>query len=308
MALVKRWGPTALALAACLLALLSFEWRQVASILAGLPVMGLLLIMSGVTLAVFLIGALRWIAVTRMVWSAAVIRDVYLYMAVVMGVSMVTPMQLGEVLKVKFARDSGLPLGNSIVNLALERVIDVAAIAAMTAYGLSYSKWGSVLFSSAATIAVLAAGMCAPALLQWLADRFALTHLGGHLRVIAGEALPLSTLAVMLACTVAKWGLTLLAWMVLVRAVGIPLTFSQGMLLVGAVTAISILSMVPAGIGVQEMSTRGLLVVMGADPVQAESAAILLRVFTPVMVILALAHVPFLNWEPKALARPPSRG
>lgn len=294
MKLTKRWWPVALALFACAYALNHFDWRSVGDALPRVPVIPLLAETSILALAVFTACALRWVAVNGMPWRLSEVRGVYVYVSVVIGASIATPLQLGEILKLKFARDAGLPLGSSVVNLALERIIDLSAIAGMTIGGLAYAEFGSVLVAIAAMAIPFAAGLAMPRFVHWASARFAHTWIGARLTAVSGDPLPANALMIIALCTVAKWALTLIAWTAIAGAVGVWLTFPQGMLLVGLVTMVSLLSMIPAGIGVQEVSVRAILIAMKFDPIQAETAAILLRIFTPVVVVLGLAHLPFL--------------
>jgi uncharacterized membrane protein YbhN (UPF0104 family) len=304
--LAKRLWPAALALVACAYGLRQFDWRSVGDALAGLPLAQILLETAAIALAVFLACALRWIAVNKLPWRLPTIVAVYLYMSVVIGASMATPMQLGEVLKVKFAHDSGLPLGSSVANLGYERIIDLGAISAMAVGGLVFAARHSIVLATVATSVTLAAGVIVQPVLYWGVARFADSRTGERLRRVAGEPLQLSSLALVALFTIVKWGLTLLVWMLLTRAVGVRLDIGQSMLVVGSVTALTILSMVPAGIGVQEVSVRSIMITMGVEPAQAEAAAIVLRILTPVMIILGVLHLPFIKQRQKPIVGTPS--
>ncbi|WP_326491528.1 lysylphosphatidylglycerol synthase transmembrane domain-containing protein [Neorhizobium galegae] len=290
----RRSWPIAIAVAACSFALYQFDWRKMAVILPTVPVGWLLCMMSIVTILVFAVCAARWIAISRLPWISPVIGRVYCYVAFVIGASIVTPLQLGEVLKVKFAHESGINIGNSTFNVALERILDLATIAAMGVSGLIYVRSGSAFLSLLALILMFSVGLAIPLALQAYVRRLADTSLGQRMKVISGRPIPTSRLAIFGVTTILKWGLTLAAWLLILSAVDVNLTIGQGSLLVGSVTAISILSMIPGGLGVQEISVRAILVGMNVEPGHAEAAAIVLRLFTPVMVVLGLAHLPFL--------------
>ncbi len=180
MKLDNRWWAIVVALLACGYALERFDWRKVGDTLAGISLLPLIIETSAVTLAIFAACTLRWIAISGLPWRGTVIRDVYIYIAVVIGTSAATPMQLGEMLKIKFARDSGLPFGSAVVSLALERLIDLAAIGGMAVGGLAYVIFGSLALTLATVAVSLAAGLAAPALLQWVVARFAHMRLGGE--------------------------------------------------------------------------------------------------------------------------------
>jgi uncharacterized membrane protein YbhN (UPF0104 family) len=292
----------------CAFVLASFDWASILVQLGGINLWPLLGAMGAITLAVFLTCALRWMAINQLPWRCRTVANVYVYVSVVIGAAIATPMQLGEILKVRFARDAGLPFGRSAVNLALERVIDLAAITGMLAGGLVFGATASSGLASLAVLGIFLAGMCAPAVLQGCARRFGARPWGERLASLAGEPLPALRLAVVALTTLVKWGLTLLVWMLAITTVGLPVSFWQSMLLVGGVTGLSIISLVPGGIGVQEVSVRALLVMLGHDPLQSEAAALVLRLFTPVMAGLGLAHIPLLSRKRATSDKVPSHG
>jgi uncharacterized membrane protein YbhN (UPF0104 family) len=74
----------------------------------------------------------------------------------------------------------------------------------------------------------------------------------------------------------------------------------EAMLLIGAVTTASIVSAVPAGLGVQELSARALLATMGHSATQAETGALALRLLLPLMLAIGFAHMPLL-WRKRGL-------
>lgn len=292
--LLRRYWPIAFGLVACALALHQFDWASMATILPSVPVGWLLVVMSSLTMVVFVVCACRWVAISQLPWSLAVFPRVYCYTAFVIGASIVTPLQMGELLKVRFAQESGLKIGNSAVNVALERIVDLATIAGMGLAGLVFVKTGSGFLSLVAMLVVFAAGMATPTVLHLVVDRLSDSPFATRIRSFAGETLPASRLAALGVTTALKWALTLLAWILILQAVNVHLSIPQGALLVGSVTAISILSMIPGGIGIQELSVRAILLGMGVEPANAEAAAMVLRLFTVVMIALGLAHLPFL--------------
>ncbi|MCA2371565.1 flippase-like domain-containing protein [Agrobacterium genomosp. 3 str. CIP 111-78] len=289
---VRRLWPVLVALIACSVVLYQFDWRNMLVLLPTLPVGWLLLVMASGTILVFATSAARWIAINQLSWEARTIKRVYCYVALAMAASLVTPFQLGELLKIRFAQESGLKLGNSAVNLALERIADLFTICALGVAGLIYIQTGFFSLAIATLFSITLFGIFTPLMLQgfiaWLGD----TSFGSRLKSLAGPPLPLRNLVLVGVMTFLKWGLTLALWMLIIRLANVDISFWQGSFLLGAVAAISILSMIPGGIGVQEFSVRTMLVGMGIEPLHAETAAIVLRFLTPVMVLIAAAHLP----------------
>ncbi|SMD14562.1 lysylphosphatidylglycerol synthase domain-containing protein [Rhizobium sp. RU36D] len=292
---IWRYWPALLAVACCWLAYYQFNWNDILPRLPLLPIGSLLLVMSVTTILVFVCGALRWIAVSQLPWRLDVVGPVYCYVAFAQGISIVTPFQLGELVKIKFAQSAGLKMGSSAINVASERLLDVFTMLAMGMAGLVYLQTGLAWFSTATLLAIALMGLATPQLLKllvaWLGDR----SFGRRLQPFSGPALPLANLLTLGLLTFIKWGATLASWLLIFHLVDVNLNVWQGCFLVGASTAIMLMSMVPGGIGVLEVSIRALLIGIGIDDLHAETAAIALRLFTPVMLLIGLAHLPFLQ-------------
>jgi uncharacterized membrane protein YbhN (UPF0104 family) len=289
---VRRLWPVLVALIACSVVLYQFDWRNMLVLLPTLPVGWLLLVMTSGTILVFATSAARWIVVNQLPWEARTIKRVYCYVALAMAASLVTPFQLGELLKIRFAQESGLKLGHTAVNLALERIADLFAICALGVSGLIYIQTRLFFVALAALFSIMLFSILTPRMLQGFIAWLGATSFGDRLRYLAGPPLPLRNLVIVGVMTFLKWGLTLALWMLIIKLANVDISFWQGSFLLGAVTAISILSMIPGGIGVQEFSVRAMLVGMGIEPLHAETAAIVLRLLTPVMVLIAAAHLP----------------
>jgi len=297
---VRRLWPVLVALIACSVVFYQFDWRNMVVLLPTLPIGWLLLVMASGTILVFATSAARWIAINQLQWQSQTMKRVYCYVALAMAASLVTPFQLGELLKLKFAQESGLKLGNSAVNLALERIVDLFTIFALGVAGLIYIQTGLYGVATATLFSIALFGIFTPRLLQgfiaWLGD----TSFGDRLKSLVGPPLPFRSLMIVGVTTFLKWGLTLALWVLIIKLANVDINFWQGSFLLGGVAAISILSMIPGGIGVQEFSVRAMLVGMGIEPLHAETAAIVLRLLTPVMVLIAAAHLPLFYKKPQS--------
>jgi uncharacterized membrane protein YbhN (UPF0104 family) len=302
--LLLRWLVPTISLSAVVYALFVFNWRELKSALIGLPYGGILSITVVATLLVFIVCALRWCAINRLPWRTDTLWQVYVYSSLVIGTAMATPFQLGDLLKVKMAQASGLALGRSTVNLVIERIFDICAMLALALSGLVYRGTASSMLAALTGFGILLAPMVALSGIQLIGKNLKQnSRLVVRLREAIGPPLPLVTRLQVSVLTVLKWALTAWAWIEILRCVGVNLSLLDGFFLVGTVTALSLASMAPAGLGVQEISTRAILISMGFDPVQADIAAIVLRIFTPVMIVLGLAHAVFLGKKMRPQAK-----
>ena len=273
MARLKQYLPIALAFVACLAALAMFDWTGAWSVLSNLDIGLVLLIEAALVLLVFAVCAVRWVAVACLPATFATLSMVYAYVSVSIAVAMATPMQAGELIKVKFARASGLPLAVSAINIVVERALDIAALGALAMLGLVLRLVGSPSLAILAGLAVMAAGAGIPGFVTWLARRYGKTERGRRAG-LTELAIPPGRLAVAVSATAVKWLLTAYAWHIIIVAVGIEISFAQSALVVSMTTFVTLASLVPSGIGVQELSVRAALVLLGADPIKAEAAAL----------------------------------
>ncbi|MGG5818207.1 lysylphosphatidylglycerol synthase domain-containing protein [Falsiroseomonas sp. HW251] len=285
--LARAW-PVLVGAAALGWVALTFDWGQAGAALARIRPWPLLPEVFLLSLAVYAACAVRWMAISRLPWRARTMASVHAYVTVTIALGIATPMQLGEALKVKYARDAGLPLGASAVNLVQERLLDLAAIAAMAAAGLLHGLTGSAALALAALLLPVPVALLPRLGRRWIAR-------SPRLLAWTGPPLPAPAVGAVLAATVAKWGLTLATWLALLAAVDVVPGPWQGMLLLGAVAGAGIVSMVPAGLGVQEVSAMALLAAMGYPAEAAEAGALALRLLLPVMLVIGVLHLPLLR-------------
>lgn len=285
--LVRAW-PVLVGAAAVGWVLLTFDWAEAGAALARIRPWPLVPELFLLSLGVYAACTARWMAISRLPWRARTLVGVHGYVTVTIAIGIATPMQIGEALKVKYARDAGLPLGASAVNLVQERLIDLAAVAAMAAAGLLHWLTGSAALAMTALLLPLPVALLPRLARRWIAR-------SPRLLAWTGAPLPAPAVAAVLAATAVKWGLTLATWLALLAAVDVAPGVWQAMLLLGGVAVAGIVSMVPAGLGVQEASAMAFLAAMGYSPEAAQAGALALRLLLPVMLLIGVLHLPLLR-------------
>ena len=251
----------------------------------------ILLYLPLLMLAVWVLRALRWGVVLR---SAGVSIDplrIYLSTATSLGLAAVTPAQSGEMLKIKHAADaSKLGLYGGIGGFAAERFYDASVLLMLTILAalvtMKSAAQNFTLVALAVTGVALAGALVlntipAGRLPAWLVE-----VLNGFKASTSRPAVAIGLAALTAAC----WLLTAVSWQVAMSAVGVDVTLAAAMAIVGIVMFAILASMVPAGIGVSELTISGLLVLLGFAPEQALSAALILRVLGLWAVVLGLIH------------------
>lgn len=282
----RRW-PLLLGVAACALALLLFDWGAVARAALGFD-LGAFLLLAVPASLVFLLGqSLRWVAAAGLSFAPRAFWRAHAETALAVATASLTPFQAGEALKLKLARDAtGAPWARLGAAFALERFTDLAALLAMAALGFGLTGSRAAL----ALLVLLAGAAAAPFALRCLAALPLPARAAAALAPLRGFRLSRWRLLGFVGGTALKWAAVVAMWQAVFTSLGIaigPLECAGVMAVVAlAVTA----SLVPGGLGVAELTARALLILLGVAPGQAEAGAVLLRLLTPLLVALGLAH------------------
>ncbi len=293
---LSRTWPWAVAFVAVSYAGWSFDWAAVGPAIARIPAWRFALVEGVLTSGVFAVCAGRWMAVTNLAPRASVFLQVCAYTSLAIVVGQVTPMQLGEALKIKFAQKSGLAIRRSAVSLLMERLVDLAVIADLALVGLLRRYDAGIVLIGVAVLIPLAAVFGVPAASRWIRGRF--LRLGPAAWLGApGEQLSATRLVILIGLTVVKWVIVALLWQFALRCVGCWIDLADCMLTVATVSVISLLSMVPGGLGVQELSLKTILVSLGTAPDVAEAGSIAIRLLMPLMIVLGLLQLPGFMWR-----------
>ena len=286
-----RLWPWGLAAAALVYAGWSYDWRAVWPVLARIPVLTFVASGTALILVLFLALALRWISVAGLPLRDGRFLQVYIYTTVAVAIGQNTPMQIGEALKVRFARRSGLSPGHSAFSLVIERIVDLIVVGDLAVIGLVRRQTGSLEWLSAAAIVPLGALFCLLVnlwRLDSLLSRWTRTARLGD----AASSLTAFRVGALLALTGLKWLVVAVLWQWTLSFAGCGLGLTDAMLTVSTVSVVSVLSMVPGGLGVQDLSLKTMLVTLGIAPDAAEAGSITVRLLTPMMILIGLLHLP----------------
>jgi uncharacterized membrane protein YbhN (UPF0104 family) len=276
--------------AACSLYLYAhFDWASSMSIFLAADLRWLVGGGTVCYLAYISVRALRWQIMIRAKGSTSRFVVAYFVIAITQGLAMVTPGQLGEVLKVELTKRHG-DLGRLMGAGAFmtERLIDMIILGAAAIVGLAV--YGPVMRAHewiAAVTAVSVAGLCVVGLV--LFSRTSARATG--LRAKLAEASPLPSMLVKVSLiSLVSWMFVALAWLMALRSIGIGLDIMQCFWLLAVIAITQFASLIPGGVGAADLATVELLKLWGNDPNQALAGAIALRVLGLLMVGIALLH------------------
>ncbi len=280
--------PIAIGVAACLGTLFIFDWRSIGATLSAFDYARFILLGIPISMAVLVTRTIRWTAVAGMSFAPLALWRTHLQTALSIAAAALTPLQLGEALKLKLARDSGAGGWHKLTAaFAMERIADMAAILTLAAIGL---RGGQAIWLAPAAI-VMALGFCiVPFALRIAATLFKHGFLGRMFAPFSDFELSATRLLLVGFGTAGKWFSVVALWQLAIACSGVTLTFAQCASLVAGVTISVAASMVPVGLGVAELSARQGMIWMGIAPSAAEAGAIALRLISPLIIGLGLLH------------------
>ena len=275
VALTFQWGPIALAL------------KQVNPI--HLTCYGGLSIML-----YWIIRALRWHLLLKRTDTIVPFFDIYMCTAVSLSFSIFTPLQSGEMLKVELLRKYGMiqrspGYGSFLVERALDlaTVLTIAGISLLTALNDILPDRSYAFYLIAASISFGILGIYILYKLRFT-SRGRVQQLLDHMKQCIRNV-PKLILVTVITCV--SWASVAFSWYILLYCGSVPLDFFKTLALMSTVTLISILSLIPGGLGVSEAGTSQVLIWLGFAPTAAQTGTLLLRSYSIIAIALGFAHL-----------------
>jgi uncharacterized membrane protein YbhN (UPF0104 family) len=266
-----------------------FRWREAFAILLKADFVKLAVLIALSHFAYIVVRAWRWRAAVRNVIPGVSLLDCYWITAITVSLSVVTPGQLGEVLKIELMRRSGLGRLPGAGAFALERLLDLIVVSGMAAAGILLGRFSKSYrgVQAGAVVLIIFAFACLYILLRF--------DPGGRISVWLPKLRRASTSpknwVVMGLLTVLSWALVGVGWSLALGGVQIHLALPEVLMLVSLVTVGYLLSFVPGGLGVSEVITTAILTNMGFATVTAQAGALVLRAYTVLIFLFGSAHL-----------------
>lgn len=283
------WGFAGIVLAASVAYIAStFEWHAAFGVLRHADPVWFFLGGGYAIVAYWGVRALRWRYLMREMGVPASFLDLYLCSSVALSLSVFTPLQSGEALKVellkRYGRVARLPGYGAF---ALERAADLYVVASI----------GIVVLASAAaptayTLAIAGLLIFAPVAGYMVLHNLRLPgRIGQFLTVLQSGVRTPSMVLVLLLSTCASWSLVALGWYACLMSISIHLGFFDMLALLAVVTLTSIASLIPGGLGVAEASVATSLIHLGVAAPLAQAGALCLRGYSLLVILLGVAHL-----------------
>jgi uncharacterized membrane protein YbhN (UPF0104 family) len=269
----------------------TFEWGKLAQVLRSVNLAFLVVAGGASIIAYWALRTLRWHILLRRTDTHVPFLDLYMCTAVALSFAIVTPLQSGEMLKIELLRKYGM-IGRfpGYGSFLVERAFDMAVLMAMACLSLlttvdilpnrnyAYGILGCV------AVACLAGLIMLPRLRL----RGRPQQLVETMRQCVGNV---PTLIMVTAITCVSWACVAFSWQVFLYSGGIHVSFAKAVALMSIVALISILSLIPGGLGVSEVGTSQMLMHFGFAPAVAQAGSLVLRCYSLVAIALGAGHL-----------------
>jgi uncharacterized membrane protein YbhN (UPF0104 family) len=271
-----------------------FNWAQIFVVLRTAD---LRLFFVGSFICIFAfwsLRALRWSLLLKTVNAqGGNFLQLYLCTACCLALSTITPAQSGEALKVELLRKiSGLQRIKGYGCFAVERALDLLSVFQLTLAAM-FLGVGPELGLSISFLAIAFVLICAALLaVAWMASRIGPWKM--RIRVMMGTLVGSpGRLFFAWLLSMAGWVVVVASWGLCLASVGIYVSVDQLLFLTTAITVINVLSLVPGGLGVAEVSTVFALAHFGVPAALAQAGAIIRRAYGFGILLCGFIHFAF---------------
>jgi len=270
----------------------SFQWREVFELLSQTDLAWFFLGGGATIIAYWLVRAWRWRLLLGSRQSGIGFAVLYLCSSVALSLSIFTPFQSGEAFKVELLRKYGhVARLQGYSAFLLERVADLYAVIALGIFALAF-RLGSLSYMEVVLVAAIFVAV--PVLGYVLLHRLRLDGwIGDVVGELQGGISNPGALLLMLCLTFLSWAIIALGWHACLYSLSIDLPFVRVLGLVSVITLLTVLSLIPGGIGVSEAGIVELLMGMDISPTKAQAGALVVRCYGVFAVALGFGHLVF---------------
>jgi uncharacterized membrane protein YbhN (UPF0104 family) len=278
----------------------SFEWAEIWLILQRADVLTFLVSSVSATLAFWFLRAARWAYLLRDERLAISFLKLYLYTAVTVGFANFTPFQSGEALKVELFRKYGGRRLSGYTFFLFEKLLDLAVIALLSLIGI-YALFDKAFIENTTLVI---AGLVVALIISAATVFFLAQKWQAKIYAARREVLPdVQTFVVAFLLTLASWVAMIAGWKYILQSGGISLSVLQTTAIISLTTVISIISLVPGAVGVSEVSIAAFLSQIGYETSIAQSGALLMGIYSLMILVLTAVHLVLLKTIDYAVAK-----
>lgn len=267
-----------------------FEWESIFKTLTQVNLAWLLGAGIATIIVFWLIRTLRWMILLKAINVHMDFFDLYMFGAIAMALSTITPLQTGEALKIELIKKFGTldrVTGYSI--FMAERILDIIVIFVMASCSLLFFIT-DLIDDQTLLLTSLVILICF--IILFLTIRIIpRNNFIGHFLLPLNNCLNNRKYFILAGfLSICSWLVIVIGWHVCLRSISIILTFAQVVSLTSIITIISQISMVPGAVGISELGIATLLIHLNYKLPEAQAGGIILRVYSLLVIVLGLAH------------------
>ena len=283
----------AIVFALCLVYLYKeFQWRPALAIVKTADI-GIFLfgaVFSIVTFWIF--RTLRWAVMLEVFgYHKLSFWSLYIAIAYSLGLSMVMPLQSGEILKVEMLnRKSGLPRSDGYFALAIERLLDIVVVLSITIICISFSSFSGEKVISALIImgVFLLTALIVYLLFHFCGDQLSIVkEIKSRVSILLENPYLLFKTTVL---TVLAWACVVFGWWVSLWSIDVITTPVDITGMTTGMTLVNVVSFIPGSVGVSEVGISVWLNYLGIDLEMANAGALKLRAYGLMLLVVGICH------------------
>ncbi len=267
-----------------------FQWGEIIKTLRYAD--AFLLISGGIitTLCFWFFRTLRWLTLLGALgYRGLSFTSLYLVCASSLGLSIMTPFQSGELVKVELLSElCEVKRVDGYTSFALERFVDLSTVLLIAFLSIILLDFASVSWWTPLLLILVAVAVGST--LYFITIRYF-----GEYQIVQSIKSSLHQLTISprvlmytFLYSIISWAIVVIGWMIFIAAIDISISAVQGSLLTSGVTLINIVSFIPGAIGVSEVSASIMLEDFGVAEIQAQAGALLIRFYALYSILLAL--------------------
>jgi uncharacterized membrane protein YbhN (UPF0104 family) len=275
----------------------SFQWAEIYKILKQANLIELLGAGSVAVLSFSLIRTWRWFILLNSLGIKINYIDLHLCNAAAMSLTIITPFQSGEIVKVELLKKGGLiERFSGYSSFLTERIIDLFVILCLASISLLVNFNVNVgIKGSQSNIFAF----CAIVLLLLIGGVFTVNKiklkgkLGQFLEPLRLCTRNVQSFGLVILLTFGAWLMVAIGWQVCLYSISIDIGFKKSVALMSITTIINILSFIPGAVGISEVSITEFLSRMNLNIASAQAGAIILRFYSLLIIIVGIIHFAF---------------
>lgn len=249
--------------------------------LQTLPVLKLALTTGLLYLSILLLKALRLKLILSAHGRTVHFHTAYFVTAIFSSLAMLTPAQAGEAAKLAYlGRQKSITFGNGLSCFVLEKGLDLAALLLLGLIALLGPRGLGWMVLLAVLGTALSVGCT-----KWLIGVFPIQNTE-FARVLLQPLLLPSTAMI----SIAIWLVIASAWHLIFTSLSGGLGFSDSVRVMSTSTLAILLTFVPGGLGVSEVTISETLRLSGIEPVPAQASALIIRLLGVWWIAIGFLH------------------